>query len=81
MPPYPFIKMDESRSLTGPKIARMLSSLDETLNDYRESMELHSHQENTTYFENIFKKDFKNLIIRLKKLETHFLKTPKYYTH
>ena len=35
----------------------MLSSFDETLNDYGESTELYSHHENTTSFENMFIKD------------------------
>ena len=47
--------------IAGYEIGRMLSSFDETLNDYGESTELYSHHENTTSFENMFKKDFKNL--------------------
>ena len=50
-------------------------------NDYGESTELYSHNENTTSFKNMFKKDFETLSMSLKKLEAHFLKTPKYYTH
>ena len=57
--------------IAGHEIARMLSSFDETLNDYGKSTELYSHHENTTSFENMSSK----------KLETHFLKTQKYYTH
>ena len=42
--------------ITGPEIARMLSSLDETLNDYGKSTELYSHHEKTTSLENMFEK-------------------------
>ena len=49
--------------IAGPKITRTLSSFDETLNDFGESTELYSHHENTTSFENMFKKD-----LSLKKL-------------
>ena len=47
--------------IAGLQIARMLSSFDETLTDYGESTELYGHHENTTFFEKMFKKDFKNL--------------------
>ena len=58
--------------IAGPEIARMLSSFDETLNDYGKSMELYSHHENTTSFENMFKKDFKNRKYEFKKVGNPF---------
>ena len=67
--------------IAGPEIVRMLSSFDETVNDYGERTELYSHHQNTTSFENMFKKDFKNLKYEFKKVGNTFLKTPKYYTH
>ena len=57
----------------------MLSSFDETLNDYGESMKLYSHRENTTSFENMFKKDFKNLKYEFEKVGNPFFEEPKYY--
>ena len=63
------------------EIGRMLSSFDETLNDYGESTELYSHHENTTSFENMFKKDFKNLKYELDSWKPIFLKTRKYYMY
>ena len=50
--------------ITGPEIARMLSSLDETLNDYGKSTELYSITREQHPWKTC-----------LKKLETHFLKT------
>ena len=67
--------------ISGAKIARILSSFDETLNDYGESTELYSHHENTTSFVNMFKKDFKNLKCEFEKVGNPFLKTPKYCKH
>ena len=67
--------------IAGPEIVRMLPSFDETVNDYGERTELYSHHQNTTSFENMFKKDFKNLKYEFKKVGNTFLKTPKYYTH
>ena len=67
--------------IAGPEIVRMLSSFDETVNDYGERTELYSHHQNTTSFENMFKKDFKNLKYEFKKVGNTFLKTLKYYTH
>ena len=58
--------------IAGPEIARMLSSFDETLNDYGKSMELYSHHENTTSFENMFKKDFENRKYEFKKVGNPF---------
>ena len=46
--------------IASPQIAKILSNFDETLNDYGESTLLYSHHENTTFLENMFKKDFKN---------------------
>ena len=67
--------------IAGYDIGRMLSSFDETLNDYGESTELYSHHENTTSFENMFKKDFKNLKYELDSWKPIFLKTRKYYMY
>ena len=67
--------------IAGSEIGRMLSSFDETLNDYGESTELYSHHENTTSFENMFKKDFKNLKYELDSWKPIFLKTRKYYMY
>ena len=47
--------------IAGPEIVRMLSSFDETLNDYGKSTELYIDHENTTFFENMLKKDCKSL--------------------
>ena len=58
--------------IVGPEIARMLSSFDVTLNDYGESTKLCSHHENATSFENMFKKDFKNLRYEFEKVGNPF---------
>ena len=54
--------------IAGPEIARILSTFDETLNDYGESTELYSHHKNTTSFANMFKKDFKKLNYEFEKV-------------
>ena len=58
--------------IAGPEIARMLSSFTVTLNYYGESTELYSHHENTTSFENMFKKDFKSLKYEFEKVGNPF---------
>ena len=63
--------------IAGPVIARMLSSFDETLNSYGESAELYSHHENTTSYENIFKKEFKNLKHGFEKVGNPFFEDTK----
>ena len=59
--------------IAGPEIARILSRFDETLNDYGEITKLYSHLENTTSFEKMFKKDFKNLKCEFEKVANPFL--------
>ena len=58
--------------IAGLEISRILSSFDETLNDYGESTELYSHYKNTASFKNMFEKDFKNLKYEFEKVGNTF---------
>ena len=58
--------------IASPQIEKILSNFDETLNDYGESTPLYSHHENTTFLENMFKKDFKNFKYQFEKAENLF---------
>ena len=64
-----------------PEIARMLSSSDEVLGDFGESRN-YIVIARTQYPSKIcLKRISKTLSMSLRKLEAHFLKTTKYYTH